>query len=118
MSNVEYNEHHGMLYMKVKRVSSKSSHHKEKNILKLLYLCEVMDVHCGNDYCGHHFIMYVSQIITLYTLNSAVCQLYLKKNWKKKIEQTKEKLKINHIKTYFSWNCSCFRKYNFFLQLN
>ena len=31
--------------------------------------------------CGHHFMMYVSQIILLFTLNlySTVCQLYLNK---------------------------------------
>ena len=45
----------------------------------------MMNVHCT--YCGHHFMMYVSQIIMLYTLNlySAVCQLYLKKTGRKKL---------------------------------
>ena len=44
-----------------------------------------MDVHWI--YCGHHFMMYVSQIIMLYTLNlySAVCQFYLNKTGRKNI---------------------------------
>ena len=37
-------------------------------------------------YHGHHFMMYVSQIIMPHTLNlySAVCQLYLSKTGRKK----------------------------------
>ena len=44
----------------------------------------MMDVH--QTYCDNHFMMYVSQRIMLYTLNSysAVWQLYLNNNWKKK----------------------------------
>ena len=39
----------------------------------------MMYVH--STYCGHYFMMYISQIIMLYTLNSysAMCQLYLEK---------------------------------------
>ena len=38
-------------------------------------------------YCGNHFIIYVSQVIMLHTLNlhSAICQLYLNKTERKKI---------------------------------
>ena len=44
----------------------------------------MMDIH--QTYCGHHFMMQVSQIIMLYTLNlhSAICQLYLNKTRRKK----------------------------------
>ena len=35
-------------------------------------------------YYGNHFMMYVSQIIMLYTLYSSVCQLYLNKTGRKK----------------------------------
>ena len=37
-------------------------------------------------YCDNHFMMYVSQITVLYTLNlySAVCQLYLNKTEREK----------------------------------
>ena len=58
----------------VKRVNPKSSHCKEKIILFF--------------YCGNHFMMYISQIIVLYTLNlySVICQLY-QKNWKKKLNK-------------------------------
>ena len=52
---------------KLLRVNPKNSHHKEKIFLKNLYLCEVMDIH--QTYCDNHFIMYVSQIIMLYTLS-------------------------------------------------
>ena len=36
-------------------------------------------------HCGDHFVMYVNQILMLYTLNlcSAVCQLYLSKTGEK-----------------------------------
>ena len=52
----------------------------------ILYLYEMMGVHWT--YCCDHVIMYVSQIITLYTLNlfTAVCQLYLNKTGRKKRE--------------------------------
>ena len=75
----------GSLGMKVvKRVNPTTSHHKEKVFLSfsfILYLCEVMDVHCGD-----HFMMYVSQIMILYTLNlySAICQLYLNKTGRRR----------------------------------
>ena len=37
-------------------------------------------------YCDNHFMLYVTHIIMLYTLNlhSAVCQLYLNKTTKKR----------------------------------
>ena len=55
------------------------------SIALILYLFERVDVHYTH--CGKHSMMYVSQIIKLYTLNlySAVCQLYLNKPWRKKI---------------------------------
>lgn len=71
----------------VKRVNPKSPHHKKKNffflILLTLYLYEVMDVHWTH--CGH-FITYVSQVTTLYTLNlhSAACPLHLNKTGRRK----------------------------------
>ena len=39
-----------------------------------------------NTYRDNHFMTYISQIITLYTLNlhSTVCQLYLNKTRRKK----------------------------------
>ena len=42
-------------------------------------------------YCGHHFLMYVSQITLLFTLNlySTVCQLYLNKLEKSLFKPTK-----------------------------
>ena len=44
----------------------------------------MMDVHYT--YCGNHFMMYLSLIIMLYTLNlySGVCQLHLNKTERKK----------------------------------
>lgn len=55
-----------MLYMKVVKSESWGSHHKEKLFFVsfILYLYEMMDVHFDN--C---FMMFLSQIITLYTLN-------------------------------------------------
>ena len=76
-----------MLYMNiVKRVNSKSSHHKENifSISLILYVYEMRDVHC---ICyDNHFMMYVSQIIMLYAVNlySAVCQLYFNTTGRKK----------------------------------
>ena len=37
-------------------------------------------------YCGKHFMMYVGQIIMLYTLilHSAICQLYINKTGREK----------------------------------
>ena len=73
----------------VQRVNPKSSHHKEKTFLYFFNFCihEMMDVPLT--YCGHHFMMCISQIIMLYTLNlySAVCQLYLNKIGRKKFEK-------------------------------
>ena len=45
--------------------------------------------------CDYHYMMYVNQIIMLYTLNlhSAVCQLYLNNTGWKIIEWTKIKIK-------------------------
>ena len=59
-----------------------------------------MDVH--QPYCGNHFMIYVSQIIKLYTLNSytAVCQLYLNKAGRKKKNCLREQEKKTvHTKT-------------------
>ena len=66
-----------MLHVKVKRVT-KSARHKEKiyfSISLMLYIYEM--IYTQQTYCDNHFMMYVSQIIMLYTLNlySAVCQL-------------------------------------------
>ena len=56
--------------------------YKEKFFF-LLYLYEMMNVHWI--YCGNYFLMYVSQMIMLFTLTlySAICQLYLNKTGKK-----------------------------------
>ena len=53
----------------VKRVNPKHSHPKEKIIFisLIVYLYEMMDV--PKTYCNNHFMMYVSQIIMLYTLD-------------------------------------------------
>ena len=42
---------------------------------------------CSLNLFDNHFMMYISQIIMLYTLNlhSAVCQLYLNKTERKKL---------------------------------
>ena len=47
-------------------------------------------------YCDNHFMMYVSQIIMLCTLNlySAVCQLYLNKAGRKKKENARTALAV------------------------
>ena len=69
----------------IKRVSPKSFQHKEKFISFsfLLYLYEIMDVH--KTYCDDHFMMYISQIMVLHSLNlySNVHQLYINKTGKK-----------------------------------
>ena len=46
-------------------------------------------------HCDNHFMMYVRQIIMLYTLNlsSAVCQLYLNKTGEKKKNRKHFKIK-------------------------
>ena len=55
----------------VERVNPKSSHHKEKVFffffLFILYLYEMVDIH--QIFCDNHFMMYVSQIIMLHTIN-------------------------------------------------
>ena len=56
------------------------------------YKCIRMHTHtyiydgCSLNYHGNHFMMYVTQVVILYTLNlySAVCQLYLSKTEKNK----------------------------------
>ena len=91
---------------KLLRVNPKNSHHKEKIFLKNLYLCEVMDIH--QTYCSNHFIMYVSQIIMLYTLSlkqSALSQ---------KLNKPKKSLKTSHKDIFFFFFCStgltCFKR--------
>lgn len=72
-----------MLYFKaVKRVNLKCSYHKEEFKIFfsfVLYLSEMTDIH--ETYCGHNFMMCVSQIMMLYILNlhSDICQLLLNK---------------------------------------
>ena len=74
--------------MKVFRVNHKISHQKEKKLLYFFNIA-IWDDGCSLNYCGNHFMMYVSQIIILYTLNlhSAICQLYLNKPKGKKLEK-------------------------------
>lgn len=47
--------------------------------ISLIYVCEMIDIQ--QTYCGNHFVMDVSQIMVLYTLNvyPVVCHLHLKK---------------------------------------
>ena len=54
----------------------------------MLYLYEMMNVYYDN-----HFMMYVSQIIMLYTLNlfSAICRPYLNKTGRKQKQKKKNK---------------------------
>ena len=61
----------------------KSSHHKEKKIVFLLYLQEMLDVH--STYHSNHFMMYVSHVLILYRLHlpGPVCQLHLNKTGRK-----------------------------------
>ena len=68
-----------MLYMKVKRVSPKSFHHKEKNYF--FYFVSTWDNGRSLNLLWSSFHDYVSQISMLYVLNlfSAVYQLYLEK---------------------------------------
>ena len=52
----------------VERLNPKSSHHKEKIFfLFILYLYEMVDIH--QIFCDNHFMMYISQIIMLHTIN-------------------------------------------------
>ena len=70
---------HGQVKYGIKRVNP---HHKEKK-----FFLSIWGDGCSLTYSDHHFMMHVSQIIMLYTLNlySAVCQLYLNKTGRKKI---------------------------------
>ena len=57
-----------MLHVKIiKRVNPKSSHHRKNILLMSLILLLRMDAY--KIYCYNHFIIDVSQIIMLYTLN-------------------------------------------------
>ena len=84
-----YSQHCCMIYKKVKRVNSKSSHHKEKIfllysfLLFLLYLYEKTDV--SWIYYGNYFTVYTNQTIMFCVLNWCrdVCQLFLNKTGKK-----------------------------------
>ena len=60
----------------VKKVNPESSHHKKK---KIFYFVSKMMI-------AVHLMMYVTQVITLYTLSSysALYQLYLSKTGKEK----------------------------------
>ena len=52
----------------VEGLNPKSSHHKEKIFfLFILYLYEMVDIH--QIFCDNHFMMYISQIIMLHTIN-------------------------------------------------
>ena len=71
----------------VKRVDPKSSQHRKKKIFSIsliLYPYKMMDT--PSTYCDNHFMMYVNQILMLYTLKlySAVCHLYFNKTGRKK----------------------------------
>lgn len=72
-----------------KKINPEFSSQGKKIFPFIFYLCEMMDTHWT--YCGNLFMMYVGQIITLYTLNlhTTVCQLYLNKIGREK------KLKYN-----------------------
>ena len=67
---------------------TKSSHQGKKNVTFFhfvsIYLYEMVDVE--QIYCDNHFMIFVSQIIMLYTLNlyTVVCQLHLSKIGRKK----------------------------------
>ena len=78
VQHIKDNEHCCINMKVVKRVNPEFSSQGKQYFFSnsfMLYLYETMDVHYT--YCGHHFMMYVSHIIILYTLNcySAVCQL-------------------------------------------
>ena len=69
----------------VKKVNSKSSHHKGKYLFTsslIFYQYKMINVYRT---CDKHFMMFVSQIM-LYTLNlySTICQLYLSNTGRKK----------------------------------
>ena len=76
-----------MLYdMFAKRIKSKKCHHKGKNTSCSVSI-KIMDV--NSICCRYHSIIYVSQVIMLYTLKlySVACQLFLNKT-----ERIKENL--------------------------
>ena len=68
----------------VKRVKPEFPSQGDFFLYLMSHLYEMMDDH--ETYCDNHFMMYVSQIIMLCTLNlyGAVCQLYLNKTGGKK----------------------------------
>ena len=72
---------------KSKRIKPKSSHYVE-NIFS--YFVSIWDDGSSLNLCGKHFMMYVSQIILLYTINiySAICQLSLNETGRKTDKQT------------------------------
>ena len=73
-----------LLYINViKRGNFKNSYHNKICFVFFYnFVCKMTDVH--QTYCGSHFMMYVSQTITLYALNlySAV-SLYINKTGRK-----------------------------------
>lgn len=70
-------------YKQKLRVNPKNSHHMEKFKNLLMFRHAVMGVHLM--YCDNHFMMYISEIIMLGTLNvyRDVCQFYLNKTGRK-----------------------------------
>ena len=83
-----------MVHMKVvKRVNSKCSHQIELNFSYFFDFASIWDDGCSLT-CDIHFMMYVSQIIRLYTLNSysAVHRLYLNKTRRKKTNKYQDQL--------------------------
>jgi len=65
-----------MLYMRVMKTVNPEFSSQEKNfsISLVLYLYEMMDGY--QTYCGDHFVMFVSQIMMLYTLNVFSADVY------------------------------------------
>lgn len=57
-----------MLYMKIIKRVNPTSYHKKKifSISLILCLYEMTDVHQN---CKSHFMIYINQIVRLYTLN-------------------------------------------------
>ena len=53
------------------------------NLFFFFYFVSVWDDGHSLFLCDNHFMIYVSQIIMLYTLHSSACQLYLNKEGKK-----------------------------------
>lgn len=83
--NVQYDDdslYCWMIHMKVfKTVDPKSSYHKEKICFSFSFFPTIyVMIDVNKIYWGNHFMIYVSQIIMLHTLNlyNGVCQLYLK----------------------------------------